>query len=129
MPSRPNRYRFFGETVLHETLQNFFYRLARLWHCHQLPERSFFIRGRQLPLCARCTGVAVGVLVFPATQGYFSWYVSAGMVLIFLVDSITQLWGFRRSNNLLRFVTGVGFGSAVLTLVVGAWGCFSNIAL
>jgi uncharacterized membrane protein len=51
------------------------------------------------------------------------------MVLIFLVDSITQLWGFRRSNNLLRFVTGVGFGSAVLTLVVGAWGWLSNIAL
>jgi len=25
--------------------------------CHQLPDRSFFVDGRQLPVCARCTGL------------------------------------------------------------------------
>jgi uncharacterized membrane protein len=25
--------------------------------CHQRPERSFFIEGHQLPVCARCTGL------------------------------------------------------------------------
>ena len=25
--------------------------------CHQIPERSFFIEGTQLPVCARCTGL------------------------------------------------------------------------
>ncbi len=25
--------------------------------CHQRPERSFFIDGQQLPVCARCTGL------------------------------------------------------------------------
>lgn len=25
--------------------------------CHQLPERSFFLDGRQLPVCARCAGL------------------------------------------------------------------------
>jgi uncharacterized membrane protein len=31
--------------------------------CHQLPERSFIIGGRQLPLCARCTGTFLGVVL------------------------------------------------------------------
>jgi uncharacterized membrane protein len=25
--------------------------------CHQLPDRSFFLDGQQLPVCARCTGL------------------------------------------------------------------------
>ena len=25
--------------------------------CHQMPERSFFINGYQMPICARCVGV------------------------------------------------------------------------
>ena len=28
--------------------------------CHQLPDRSFFADGRQLPVCARCTGLYAG---------------------------------------------------------------------
>ena len=34
--------------------------------CHQRPERSFFLDGHQLPVCARCTGLylsgAVGIV-------------------------------------------------------------------
>jgi uncharacterized membrane protein len=36
--------------------------------CHQRPERSFFIDGHQLPVCARCTGLylsgALGLLAW-----------------------------------------------------------------
>jgi uncharacterized membrane protein len=37
--------------------------------CHQLPERSFHLGGFQLPVCARCLGVYVGV---PAGIAYAS---------------------------------------------------------
>lgn len=31
--------------------------------CHRITERSFTIAGRQLPLCARCTGIYLGISV------------------------------------------------------------------
>jgi len=31
--------------------------------CHQLAERSFFVAGQKLPLCARDTGIYLGVLL------------------------------------------------------------------
>ena len=30
--------------------------------CHRIPSHSFFIGGRQLPLCARCSGTYLGAL-------------------------------------------------------------------
>ena len=37
--------------------------------CHQLPERSFFLDGRQLPVCARCTG-----LYLSGAAGLVAWW-------------------------------------------------------
>jgi uncharacterized membrane protein len=31
--------------------------------CHRIPARSFFFAGRQLPLCARCTGTYLGAML------------------------------------------------------------------
>jgi uncharacterized membrane protein len=36
--------------------------------CHQLAERSFFLDGRQLPVCARCTG-----LYLSGAAGFLGW--------------------------------------------------------
>ncbi|MFC2030286.1 DUF2085 domain-containing protein [Chloroflexota bacterium] len=31
--------------------------------CHRIPERSFYVNGRPLPLCARCTGTFLGAML------------------------------------------------------------------
>jgi uncharacterized membrane protein len=45
--------------------------------CHQRPERSFFIDGHQLPVCARCTGLylsgAAGIIGFAAFKVARRW--------------------------------------------------------
>jgi uncharacterized membrane protein len=38
--------------------------------CHQRPDRSFFVDGHQLPVCARCTG-----LYFSGAAGVGGWLI------------------------------------------------------
>lgn len=38
--------------------------------CHQLPARSFFLAGRQFPVCARCSGLYAGVVL-----GVMAWWI------------------------------------------------------
>jgi len=89
--------------------------------CHRLPERSFFIFGRQLPLCARCLGLYasffLGVMIFTLnifTFPNFTWYstISIAALMIFptAIDGFTQLFGLRESNNFLRLTTGLSAG-------------------
>lgn len=39
--------------------------------CHRIPSHSFFVAGRQLPLCARCTGTFLGALMALFGQAVF----------------------------------------------------------
>jgi uncharacterized membrane protein len=45
--------------------------------CHQLPERSFYWAGSQLPVCARCTGLyasaAIGLLAWISIRLVRGW--------------------------------------------------------
>lgn len=86
--------------------------LHRFWHCHRRPERSFFVRGRQFHICARCTGVLTGLIACPSVIPIRSllpvvFFVSAAVLII---DSFTQLVGWRESNNGIRFATGLVVG-------------------
>lgn len=112
---------------VHDRIQDSLYWIARYWRCHQLRERSFSIRGRQLPLCARCLGILVGpltALICPNVD----WRTSALLIMIFFADGTSQLLGLRESKNWLRFATGVGFSIAVTSLLLhGAAVCLSNI--
>ena len=82
--------------------------------CHQKPERSFYMWGYPLAVCARCTffyvGILFGMLLYPLRFGKG---VSFKVVLIFgaplILDGVSQLF-FRESTNEIRAVTGFLLG-------------------
>jgi uncharacterized membrane protein len=99
--------------------------------CHQLPERSFFGGGLQLPVCARDTGIFVGFVVGLAALALidrgrrssdapplFSSVVLVGMITVMALDGLSSYAGWRVTSNGLRLLTGVlaGFGLAAFTM-------------
>ncbi len=78
--------------------------------CHRIPSRSFAIAGRQLPLCARCTGTFVGALLGLAGQGLILRRHRAAAfpspsVLVFLVGFFL-IWAFDGLNSYMTLVNG-----------------------
>ena len=77
--------------------------------CHRIPERSFFLDGRQLPLCARCTGTFLGamlglvvILVLGRRRTSSLPPVPVlGLLLVFM-----GLWAFDGLNSYLGFFPG-----------------------
>lgn len=91
--------------------------------CHRKPERSFFVKGHQFPVCARCTGFYITlILYFIYTYFFFvdysSFLIAFAIFLLVpaILDGTTQLFSFRESNNTLRFMTGLlgGLGLGIL---------------
>lgn len=91
--------------------------------CHRKPERSFFIRGHQFPVCSRCTGCYISIACYIIYTYYF--YVNYNIILIILailltlpmiIDGTTQILTKRSSNNTVRFITGLmgGLGLSIL---------------
>lgn len=107
--------------------------------CHRIPARSFLIVGRSMPLCARCSGMYLGVMVvvmfvlgagrnknsqFPPLSVLV---VLLGFMAIMGVDGINSYSHFFPNlphlyppQNWLRLVTGIGTGLAMGCLIVPA---------
>ena len=82
--------------------------------CHQKPERSFFIKGWQFPVCARCTGILIGHIAAVTAAIFkmnFNIYICLGMLFIMILDGGIQYIGIKESTNFRRFVTGVTGGA------------------
>jgi uncharacterized membrane protein len=77
--------------------------------CHQLPERSFFLAERQLPLCARCTGTFLGAIVGLVAMVLLGRRRASRLppvpVLIILVFFI-GFWAFDGLNSYMTFFPG-----------------------
>lgn len=91
--------------------------------CHRLPSRTFRIGKWYFPVCSRCTGVYLGIfscdLIVNLVNINYNFYLTCIAVVIAaptFIDATSQLLGFRESNNMLRFSTGLmaGFGLLIL---------------
>jgi len=94
--------------------------------CHQMPERTLQVGGRLLCVCARDTGIYLGLLVglslLPmrrrGASGPPNLYVTLAMILPMIIDGATQAIGLRTSTNELRLITGLLFGTATSPFLV-----------
>jgi uncharacterized membrane protein len=104
--------------------------------CGQIPSHSFVIGGRQLPLCARCTGTYLGALLgFLGLAALRRWRASGlppsevlaslvGFIVLWGIDGLNSFLAFfpntphlYEPHNLLRLSTGILNGLA-LSIVV-----------
>lgn len=83
------------------------------------------VLGREVRLCARCSGYVLGLLVAMALNGLIGSQIFSSLpvnlqfkvclmtLLPLAVDWLTQSWGWRKSNNGLRLLTGAVLGTGV----------------
>ena len=92
---------------------SFWLKMMSLGHhigCHQMPERSFFIKGYQFPVCARCTGVIIGqiaeivLLCFGLKLNILA---AIALLSIMGIDWFIQHMKWKMSNNIRRLITGI----------------------
>lgn len=98
--------------------------------CHQIPERSFQYGSQIIAICARDTGIYVGLLigfVFLTVMnrrhesGFPPWWVILyGVIGIGLMglDGLTSYGGFRATTNEIRLITGALAGTALPLVLV-----------
>jgi len=97
--------------------------------CHQRPERSFFIGGQQLPVCARCTGLYLGAaLAIPfgisaaiAASSRRNRRILLVAALPTLITWTLEFAGIVPFSNVARFVCALPLG------FVAAWLIFSVV--
>lgn len=103
--------------------------------CHQIPERSFLISGYALAVCHRCSGIYIGMFL-----GSFLGYrtIQSSMkarrllvlaaIIPILLDALAGIAGFWTGTAMIRFSTGLLFGTLISPLFVCAFTEFLNEA-
>lgn len=107
--------------------------------CHRITERSFTVAGRQFPLCARCTGTYLGVMLafgvlllagrgrragLPARRVLAALALLVGVMGVDGLNSYSHFFPnaphLYEPQNWLRLATGLGTGLAMGLIVMPA---------
>ena len=96
--------------------------------CHQKPERSFYVNGYQMPVCARCFGVDLGYVLGAflfVKLGFqkLKTFAFAGMFVMFF-DWFIQAVHIKESNNIRRLLTGIVGGIGLMVVYMKMIGSF-----
>lgn len=99
--------------------------IGMLSGCHQMPERSFFYKGKQFPVCARCAGAFAGYILGGITSIIVKipvWLAFAFCIIMF-IDWFLQRIKIVYSTNVRRLITGIlcGFGLMQIYIKVLIW--------
>ncbi|TCS95769.1 DUF2085 domain-containing protein [Hazenella coriacea] len=89
--------------------------------CHRKPNRCLHMKGKPLPICARCMSMLLGYLWIPIlflVPIELPWWVGVPLQLPMLIDGFTQLFKWRESTNLLRVITGSLSGLGLSIIIV-----------
>lgn len=95
--------------------------------CHQIPERSFFIFGKQLAVCSRCTGLYFGFLlgailypfIFKLNRIWIpSWKYLLLASIPVAIDILIRTFRIAENTFASRFTTGLILGAITVLFVV-----------
>ena len=93
---------------------------GRFMGCHQRADRSFFIKKKQFPVCARCTGVLIGqflAIILFLLNVRLNVFIAIGFCGIMFLDWFIQKINVLQSNNIRRVITGLLGGYGYITVV------------
>jgi uncharacterized membrane protein len=97
--------------------------------CHQKMERTFSIDSLNMPVCSRCTGIYLGILLsllalilierkikgeFPSLKIVL---LSVGVFLIMGLEVVLSTLGFIQSSNIIRMISGFMTGWFMVLLL------------
>lgn len=107
-----------NESYINSHIHNPIFRAVYLvgdFMCHQHADRSFFINGNQMPFCARCTGIFLGMAFGAFVGSFFRVRIGLGLYILIIlpmgIDGVLQLLTPYESTNLIRIITGMLVGT------------------
>ena len=88
--------------------------------CHRRPERSFFVKGYQMPVCARCEGELFGILAGLIAVWFIRppYWLMAVIMLPMIADGLIQGFTKYESTNWRRLITGFLFGFGITMIIL-----------
>jgi len=96
--------------------------------CHQKSERSFFLNDNQMPFCARCTAIFLGLAIGVASMIFYKIKLDFKFLILIIIsfipigiDGVGQHLEMWESANITRLITGLLIGivtGLVITIII-----------